>query len=60
MQVMHGGLFSEDNVTLDDIRKVDRNRQPPETGRSHRNVNFVRNVNFFRSDVVNLKQDLSL
>ena len=33
MQVMHGGLFSEDNITLDDIRKVDRNRQPPETGR---------------------------
>ena len=30
---MHGGLFSEDDVTLDDIRKVDRNRQPPETGR---------------------------
>ena len=33
---MHGGLFSEDNVTLDDIRKVDRNRQPPETG-----TNFI-------------------
>ncbi len=32
LQVMHGGLFSEDGVTLDDIRKVDRNRQPPETG----------------------------
>ena len=30
--VMHGGLFSDDKVTLDDIRKVDRNRQPPETG----------------------------
>ena len=29
---MHGGLFAEDNVTLDDIRKVDRNRQPPESG----------------------------
>ena len=30
--VMHGGLFSEDSVTLDDIRKVDRNRQPPDSG----------------------------
>lgn len=29
---MHGGLFSEDNITLDDIRKTDRNRQPPEEG----------------------------
>lgn len=31
-QVMHGGLFSNDDVTLDDIRKVDRNRQPPDSG----------------------------
>ncbi|KAL0270388.1 UNVERIFIED_CONTAM: hypothetical protein PYX00_007815 [Menopon gallinae] len=30
--VMHGGLFSEDDVTLDDIRKIERNRQPPEKG----------------------------
>ncbi|KAB7504811.1 Serine/threonine-protein phosphatase 5 [Armadillidium nasatum] len=30
--VMHGGLFSEDGVTLEDIRKTDRNRQPPEQG----------------------------
>ncbi|KAL3875067.1 hypothetical protein ACJMK2_038005 [Sinanodonta woodiana] len=30
--VMHGGLFRDDNVTLDDIRKVDRHRQPPEEG----------------------------
>ncbi|KAK4300299.1 hypothetical protein Pmani_027485 [Petrolisthes manimaculis] len=30
--VMHGGLFSTDDVTLDDIRKTERNRQPPETG----------------------------
>jgi len=30
--VLHGGLFSEDGVTLDDIRKIDRNRQPPESG----------------------------
>uniref|UniRef100_A0A9J8DAL3 protein-serine/threonine phosphatase n=1 Tax=Cyprinus carpio carpio TaxID=630221 RepID=A0A9J8DAL3_CYPCA len=30
--VMHGGLFSEDGVTLEDIRKIDRNRQPPDSG----------------------------
>ncbi|MGH0143679.1 UNVERIFIED_CONTAM: hypothetical protein FKN15_000634 [Acipenser sinensis] len=30
--VMHGGLFSEDGVTLDDLRKIDRNRQPPDSG----------------------------
>ncbi|XP_041354405.1 serine/threonine-protein phosphatase 5-like [Gigantopelta aegis] len=30
--VMHGGLFSEDTVTLDDLRKVDRNHQPPDSG----------------------------
>ncbi|GJQ76366.1 PpD3 [Trypoxylus dichotomus] len=30
--VMHGGLFSQDDVTLDDIRNIDRNRQPPEEG----------------------------
>ncbi|KAK6635261.1 Serine/threonine-protein phosphatase 5 [Polyplax serrata] len=30
--VMHGGLFSTDNVTLEDIKKIDRNRQPPEEG----------------------------
>ena len=30
--VMHGGLFSKDNVTLDDIIKTDRFRQPPEEG----------------------------
>lgn len=29
---MHGGLFANDDVTLDDIRKIDRNRQPPEDG----------------------------
>ena len=28
----HGGLFKEDGVRLDDIRKVDRKRQPPEEG----------------------------
>jgi len=30
--VVHGGLFSKDGVTLDDIKKIDRNRQPPEDG----------------------------
>lgn len=30
--VMHGGLFSQENVKLDDIRKIDRNRQPPNDG----------------------------
>lgn len=30
--VMHGGLFSDDNVTLEMLRNVDRNRQPPEEG----------------------------
>ncbi|XP_037946088.1 serine/threonine-protein phosphatase 5 [Teleopsis dalmanni] len=30
--IMHGGLFSTDNVTLEDIRKIERNCQPPEEG----------------------------
>eukprot|EP00201_Polytomella_parva_P018516 CAMPEP_0175057022 /NCGR_PEP_ID=MMETSP0052_2-20121109/11018_1 /TAXON_ID=51329 ORGANISM="Polytomella parva, Strain SAG 63-3" /NCGR_SAMPLE_ID=MMETSP0052_2 /ASSEMBLY_ACC=CAM_ASM_000194 /LENGTH=500 /DNA_ID=CAMNT_0016322159 /DNA_START=173 /DNA_END=1675 /DNA_ORIENTATION=- len=30
--VLHGGLFSKDDVTLDDIRKCDRNMEPPEAG----------------------------
>lgn len=30
--VMHGGLFANDGITLDDIRKTDRNRQPPDEG----------------------------
>lgn len=30
--VMHGGLFAQDNVTLDDLRQIERNRQPPEEG----------------------------
>lgn len=33
-QVMHGGLFSEDGVTLEDLRKIERNRQPPDSGRA--------------------------
>lgn len=30
--VMHGGLFSQDNVKLEDIKKIDRNKQPPNDG----------------------------
>jgi len=30
--VMHGGLFKEDGVKLDDIRATDRNKQPPDEG----------------------------
>eukprot|EP00126_Sphaerothecum_destruens_P006007 Sdes_comp19168_c0_seq1m9948 len=30
--VVHGGLFSRDDVTLDDIRKIDRNSEPGESG----------------------------
>ena len=31
--VTHGGLFSERGVTLDDIRAIDRNCQPPKSGK---------------------------
>lgn len=30
--VMHGGLFSKDDITLKDIENIYRNRQPPEVG----------------------------
>lgn len=30
--VVHGGLFSKDGVTLDDLRKIDRFREPPDDG----------------------------
>jgi len=30
--VMHGGLFQKDGVKLDEIRKVERNMEPPESG----------------------------
>lgn len=30
--VVHGGLFSRDGVKLDDLRKIDRNCEPPEEG----------------------------
>lgn len=39
--VMHGGLFSSDEVTLEDLRKIERNRQPPE------DVNFIF-INFYK------------
>merc|ERR1719499_1711907 len=30
--VVHGGLFAQDNVTLDAIRKVNRDQEPPDEG----------------------------
>jgi len=30
--VMHGGLCQEDGISLDQMRKIDRDRQPPEAG----------------------------
>lgn len=32
--MLHGGLFSDDNITLDDIKKIDRisKKQPGNTG----------------------------
>lgn len=30
--LVHGGLFSKDDVTLDDIRKVNRDQEPPDEG----------------------------
>jgi serine/threonine-protein phosphatase 5 len=30
--VVHGGLFSRDDVKLDELRRVDRNQQPPDSG----------------------------
>mmetsp|Transcript_42463 Transcript_42463/g.68885 ORF Transcript_42463/g.68885 Transcript_42463/m.68885 type:complete len:172 (+) Transcript_42463:145-660(+) len=30
--VVHGGLFSKDGITIEDIQKVDRNREPPDEG----------------------------
>lgn len=32
MLCLHGGLFSQDGVTLDDIRNIDRFREPPDEG----------------------------
>jgi len=30
--IVHGGLFSKDGVKVEDIRKINRNRQPPDEG----------------------------
>jgi len=30
--VLHGGLFSRDGVTLDQLRDIDRDQQPPDSG----------------------------
>lgn len=30
--VTHGGLFSRDGVTLDELRAIDRQREPPDEG----------------------------
>lgn len=30
--ICHGGLFTEDGVKLEDIKKIDRFREPPEKG----------------------------
>lgn len=32
VMVVHGGLFGKDGVTLEDIKKIDRVREPPEDG----------------------------
>ena len=32
VMVTHGGLFSEDNITLEKIQAVDRRKEPPESG----------------------------
>lgn len=44
-QVMHGGLFSEDGVTLEDLRKIDRNRQPPDSGTVDFRIQAVGDLN---------------
>ena len=30
--VLHGGLFSKDNVSINDLKAIDRKREPPESG----------------------------
>lgn len=32
---MHGGLFKRDDVKLDELKTIDRNRQPGEEGKYH-------------------------
>jgi len=33
--VVHGGLFSKDGIKLDEIKKINRFREPPEQGRNY-------------------------
>ena len=33
---MHGGLFSRDDVLLDELKSISRNRQPPDEGTEHK------------------------
>lgn len=37
---MHGGLFSRDDVSLEEIAKTDRFRQPPEEGAVYKYLLF--------------------
>jgi len=30
--VVHGGLFGEDNIKIENIQKIDRKREPPASG----------------------------
>jgi serine/threonine-protein phosphatase 5 len=30
--ILHGGLFDDEKVTLEDLEKIDRSRQPPDSG----------------------------
>ena len=30
--MLHGGLFSRDDVTLSELESIDRNKEPPESG----------------------------
>ena len=38
MQVMHGGLFKRDDVKLDELTTIDRNRQPGDEGKKLQNI----------------------
>lgn len=54
---MHGGLFSNDDVTLDDIRTTERNKQPSDSGEETLWIfifsnNFIKNDSYFCSCIV--------
>ena len=38
---MHGGLFKRDDVKLDELRTIDRNRQPGEEGISTLKIHSI-------------------